>query len=104
MMHPDKDWRFENKMNPGESHIVSVCQILRPPVISWLLGETLGKLLASGPDAATLDPFPKSARHRCPADSDNEEEVRWIQQFAAHLVTELIALKEPELLCAPAEK
>ena len=31
----------------------------------------------------------------------NEEEVRWIQEFAAHLITEFSVLKEPELLYAP---
>jgi len=34
----------------------------------------------------------------------NEEEVRWIQQFAAHLITEFNVLKEPELLYAPPEE
>lgn len=27
----------------------------------------------------------------------SEEEVRWIQQFAAHLITEFSVLKEPEI-------
>ena len=34
----------------------------------------------------------------------SEEEVQWIQQFAAHLITEFSVLKEPELLYAPAEE
>jgi hypothetical protein len=34
----------------------------------------------------------------------SEEEVRWIQQFAAHLITEFNVLKEPELLYAPTEE
>jgi len=33
----------------------------------------------------------------------NDEEVRWIQQFAAHLITEFSVLKEPDLLYAPLE-
>jgi len=33
----------------------------------------------------------------------NEEEVQWIQQFAAHLITEFSVLKEPELLYASME-
>ena len=34
----------------------------------------------------------------------SEEEVRWIQQFAAHLITEFSVRKEPELLNAPPEE
>ena len=34
----------------------------------------------------------------------SEEEVRWIQQFAAHLITEFSVLKEPGLLYAPVEE
>jgi hypothetical protein len=33
----------------------------------------------------------------------SEEEVRWIQQFAAHMITEFSVLKEPDLLYAPLE-
>jgi hypothetical protein len=33
----------------------------------------------------------------------SEEEVRWIQEFAAHLITEFSVLKELELLYAPIE-
>jgi hypothetical protein len=33
----------------------------------------------------------------------SEEEVRWIQHLAAHLITEFSVLKEPELLWAPLE-
>ena len=34
----------------------------------------------------------------------SEEEVRWIQQFAARLITEFSVLKEPDLLYAPVEE
>lgn len=34
----------------------------------------------------------------------NEEEVRWIQQFAAHLITEFSVLKESDVLYAPLEE
>jgi hypothetical protein len=34
----------------------------------------------------------------------SEEEVRWIQQFAAHLITEFSVVKDSELLYAPLEK
>ena len=33
----------------------------------------------------------------------SEEDVRWIQQFAAHLITEFSVLKQRELLYAPLE-
>jgi len=33
-----------------------------------------------------------------------EEEVRWIQELAAHLITEFSVLKEPDLLYAPLEE
>ena len=33
----------------------------------------------------------------------SEEEVRWIQQFAAHLITEFSVLHEDDLLYAPLE-
>jgi hypothetical protein len=33
----------------------------------------------------------------------SEEEVRWIQQFAAHMITAFSVLKEPDLLYAPLE-
>jgi hypothetical protein len=33
----------------------------------------------------------------------SEEEVRWIQQFAAHLITEFSVLKEPEVPHAPSD-
>jgi hypothetical protein len=33
-----------------------------------------------------------------------EDDVRWIQQFAAHLITELNVLKEPNLLYAPMDE
>ena len=34
----------------------------------------------------------------------SEEEVRWIQQFAAHLITEFSVLKEPDQLYATLEE
>lgn len=34
----------------------------------------------------------------------SDEEVRWIQEFAAHLITEFSVLKEPDLLYAPLEE
>jgi hypothetical protein len=34
----------------------------------------------------------------------SEEEVRWIQELAAHLITEFSVLKEPDLLYAPLEE
>jgi len=34
----------------------------------------------------------------------SEDEVRWIQQFAAHLITEFSVLKEPDALYAPPEE
>ena len=34
----------------------------------------------------------------------SEEEVRWIQQFAAHLIMEFGVLNEPELLYASLEE
>jgi hypothetical protein len=33
----------------------------------------------------------------------SEEEVRWIQQFAAHLITEFSVLQERDVLYAPTE-
>ncbi|WP_162601399.1 hypothetical protein [Occallatibacter savannae] len=33
----------------------------------------------------------------------SEDEVRWIQQFAAHLITEFSVLKEPDVLYARLE-
>jgi hypothetical protein len=33
----------------------------------------------------------------------SEEDVRWIQQFAAHLITEFNVLNEPDVLYAPTE-
>ena len=33
----------------------------------------------------------------------SEEDVRWIQAFAAHLITEFGVVKEPDLLYAPLE-
>jgi hypothetical protein len=77
--------------------------------ISCTLGKTLGELLASEsdnmqPSIHVRNLLETAVLHVQHSPDLSEEEVRWIQQFAAHLITEFSVLKETDLLYAPLEE
>jgi len=73
------------------------------------LGKTPGELLASEtlnmqlPSIQVRNLIETAVLQIQHSPDLSEEEVRWIQQFAAHLITEFSVLKEPDLLYAPVE-
>ena len=71
--------------NPGKSACIGKLNMRQPSIHVRNLLETAVLQVQHSPDL-------------------NEDDVRWIQQFAAHLITELSVIKEPNLLYAPPEE
>jgi len=74
------------------------------------LGQTPSKLLASEsldmqqPSIRVRNLLETAVRKIQHSPDLSEEEVRWVQQFAAHLIMEFGVLNEPELLYASLEE